>query len=204
MQIATKDLSLVPLWRWALVLALLFTMGAFIFAGLLRVCRAHRPSKRTILLTALSFTAGIVVTIFGPWLVRSALSRVILPEHRWEVTRATSPDGAVDAVMVGSGCGPMCADTYLVTVVPKGDQTPADVQRYVFSADDMVDAQIHWKEAHLLEITYKKAFINDFRNVSYPFAKFGDQASWEYKVELRLAPSSQGFSYLQDGTNRQN
>ena len=66
-----------------------------------------------------------------------------------------------------------------------------------FPSISMVDAQLHWKQPHLLEIGDKKALINDFRNVSYPFAKFGDQSSWRYKVELRLAPSSEGFSYLQ-------
>jgi hypothetical protein len=193
-----KNLSLVPFWRWALVLALLFTLGVFIVGALLRFWRAHRPPMRAVFWTVGAFIAGIVATAFGPSLVNTALSKIILPEHRWEVARVASPDGTVDAVMVGSGCGPLCADTYLVTVVPKGSKVPTDVERYAFSGDDMVDAQLHWKQPNLLEIAYKKARINDFRNVSYPFAKFGDQESWKYKVELRLAPSSEGFSYLQD------
>lgn len=193
-----RNLSLVPFWRWALGLALLFTLGVFIIAALLRFWRAHRPPTRAILWTVGAFIAGIAVTALGPTLINNVLSRMILPEHRWEVARVASPDGTVDAVMMGSGCGPLCADTYLVTVVPKGAKAPTDNERYAFSADDMVDAQLHWKQPHLLEIAYKKARINDFRNVSYPFAKFGDQASWEYEVELRLAPSSPGFSYLQN------
>jgi hypothetical protein len=152
---------------------------------------------RAVLWTVGAFITGIVVTAFGPSLVNSALSRIILPEQRREVARVPSPDGTVDALMVGSSCGPLCSDTYLVTVVPKGGKVPTDVERYAFSANDMVDAQLHWKQPHLLEIGDKKALINDFRNVSYPFAKFGDQSSWRYKVDLRLAPSSEGFSYLQ-------
>ena len=93
----------------------------------------------------------------------------------------------------GLAAAHVCSDTYQVTVLPKGAKTPTDAERYAFSADDMVGAQLHWKQPHLLEIVYKKARINDFRNISYPFAKFGDQASWEYKVEIRLAPSSEGF-----------
>jgi hypothetical protein len=192
-----KNLSQVPFWRWALVLGLLFTLGVFIFGALLRLWRAHRPPTRAILWTVGAFIMGVMVTAFGPSLVNSALSKIILPEHRWEAERVASPDGTVDAVMVGSGCGPLCSDTYQVTVVPKGASAPTEVEQYAFSADDMVDAQLHWKQPHLLEIVYKKARINDFRNISYPFAKFGDRASWEYKVEIRLAPSSEGFSYLQ-------
>lgn len=138
---------------------------------------------RTVLWTIGAFVAGIIVTAFGPSLVRSALSRIVLPEHRWEAARITSPDGTVDAVMVGSGCGPLCSDTYLVTVVPKGGKAPTDAEKYAFSADDMVDAQLHWNQPHLLEIEYKKARINNFRNVDYPFAKFCDQESWKYRVE---------------------
>ena len=89
---------------------------------------------RTVLWTIGAFVAGIIVTAFGPSLVRSALSRIVLPEHRWEAARITSPDGTVDAVMVGSGCGPLCSDTYLVTVVPKGGKAPTDAEKYAFSA----------------------------------------------------------------------
>jgi hypothetical protein len=122
-----KNLSLVPFWRWAPVLALLFTLGALIFGALLRFWRAHRPPTRAILWTVGAFIARIIVTAFGPSLVNSALSKIILPEHRWEVARVASPDGIVDAVMVGSGCGPLCSGTYQVTVVPKCSKAPTDV-----------------------------------------------------------------------------
>ncbi len=61
-----KNLSLIPFWRWALVLALLFTLGVFILGPLLRFWRAHRPPTRAILWTVGAFIAGVVVTAFGP------------------------------------------------------------------------------------------------------------------------------------------
>ena len=136
------------------------------------------------------------MTAVGPWLVSNILGKIILPEHRWEVARVLSPDQTVDAVIVGSGCGALCSDTYFVTVVPRRRKPPMDIERFAFSADDMADAQLHWQQPHLLEIRYSKALITNFRNVVYPFAIFGDQGSWDYQVELRLAPSSTGFSYL--------
>jgi hypothetical protein len=38
--------------------------------------------------------------------------------------------------------------------------------------------------------------INSFHNVVYPFGQQGNIESWHYAVEIRLAPSSSGFSYL--------
>src|SRR5580658_1156173 len=112
--------SLAPGWYWAVALALLLALAVFACVGVLRFWRGHHPPKRLILWTAVSFLSGIAVAVFGLWLLRSAFSKVIFPEHRREITRITSPDGTVDAVMEGSGCGALCSDTYLVTVIPKG------------------------------------------------------------------------------------
>ena len=106
---------------------------------------------------------------------------------RQEVARVTSPDGAVDAVMVVIGCGAMCSDTYLVAIVPRGGSAPSQYDSFAFSADDLSDAHLNWKQRHLLEIGYRRVLINQFRNVFYPFSKFGDPPSWNYRVELRLA-----------------
>jgi hypothetical protein len=83
-------------------------------------------------------------------------------------------------------------------VIPKGAKAPVDIQQFNFSTDDLTDAQMQWKQPHLLEIAYNRALINQFRNISYPFAKFGSPETWDYKVEIRLAPTSTGFSYLKE------
>jgi len=62
----------------------------------------------------------------------------------------------------------------------------------------MANPQIRWDEAHLLDISYDKAFIDSFRNVAYPFGKEGHPDSWNYEVEIRLVPTSSRFSYLTD------
>jgi hypothetical protein len=145
------------------------------------------------------FVAGIVVTLGTTWLLHAS-TRHFLGQNLHEIARATSPDGAVDAVLLINGCGAMCADNYLVTVVPKGTNAPADIENYLFSADDMADGQIRWRQSHLLEISYNKALIYQFRNLSHPFAKPGNIESWKYRVEVRLAPASPDFSYLQGAT----
>lgn len=147
----------------------------------------------------LSFAAGIAVGIFGPQLLRGGVDRVLFPEQRHEIARATSPDGMVDAVMEGIECGAPCSSGYSVSVVPKGSAPLKDPVQQVFIADDMVNAQIRWDEPHLLDISYGKALIDNFRNVTYPFGRAGDVGSWHYAVEIHLTPSSPTFSFLADG-----
>jgi hypothetical protein len=145
------------------------------------------------------FVAGIVFTL-GATRLLHASTRHFCKQNLHEIARTTSPDGAVDAVLLINGCGAMCADNYLVTVVPKGANAPADIENYLFSADEMAEGQIRWRQSHLLEISHNKRLIYRFRNLSYPFAKPGNMGSWKYQVEVRLAPASPDFSYLQRAT----
>ena len=160
--------------------------------------KGHLLRNRHVLHIAAAFLAGIAVAIVAPRLILSGLDKVIFPEHRQEILRITSPDGAVDAVMIESGCGAPCSTSHLVAVVPKGNKAPDDPERYVFSADDMVNQRLLWKQSHLLEIAYDKAYIYRFQNVWNPFGVPGNVESWKYEVEIRLGPSSTGFSYLPD------
>jgi hypothetical protein len=155
--------------------------------------------RSRVLFVFLSFSAGIAVGILAPWLLRDGAGRVLFPEHRHEIARATSPDGTVDAVMEGIECGAPCSSGYSVSVVPKGSAPPKDPVQHILVADDMVNAQIRWNESHLLDISYDRAFIHSFRNVTYPLGQRGNVESWRYAVEIRLSPSSARFSYLVDG-----
>lgn len=155
-------------------------------------------ARRT-LSVVLSFLAGIAVATIGPWLIRTGVGR-LFPLHYEEIARATSPDGTVDAVLEGNDCGAPCSAGYSVSVVPKGSPPLKDPVQQVFIADDMVNPQIRWDELHLLDITYDKAYIWSFHNITYPFGRPGDRASWKkYVVEIRLTPSSPRFSYLAEG-----
>lgn len=143
----------------------------------------------------ISFTAGMLVTIAAPRLIRAA-AVLIFPEHRTEVMRVSSPDGTVDAVAEQIDCGVLCSSTFEVSIVAKGAAALRDPVQDVFIADDVVNAQVRWKELHLLEIAYDKALIHSFRNVTSPLGRPGNVDSWRYRVEIRLSPSSPRFSYL--------
>ena len=138
------------------------------------------------------------MAVLAPKLVRAGFDRLVFPEHRKEISRSTSPDKIVDAVLEGADCGAPCSLNYFVSIVPKGGAASLDQAKQVFLADDAVNLQIRWSEPHLLEIGYDRALIQRFRNVAYPFATQGDARSWQYMTEIRLAPSSR-FSYLTYG-----
>jgi len=133
-----------------------------------------------------------------PKLIGRVADRWLFPKDRHEAARITSPDGTVDAVTEMIECGAPCSSTYAVSVVPKGGSAPMDAVQEVFVADDMVNVRVQWKESRLLDISYDKAFIRTFRNVTYPLGRPGNEESWRYAVEIHLSPSSARFSYLAD------
>jgi hypothetical protein len=154
---------------------------------------------KRVLLVLVSFVSGITLALLTPWLFHVAAGKILFPERRTEVSRVTSPDGRVDAVAERIDCGAPCSSGYSVSVVPRGATLPNDPAQRIFLADDIVNPQVKWDELHLLDIGYDKAFIQNFRNVTYPLGRPGNVESWGYAVEVHLSPSSSRFSYLPDG-----
>ncbi len=154
--------------------------------------------RRYIFYLAISFLGGIVCTVLVPRLISRAADHVF-PFAMQEIAREPSPDGVVDAVLIRDNCGAPCSYGYSVFIVPRGKPAPRNFEQDIFSADDMLDEKLVWKQPYLLDITYKRALIYKFRNVAYPLGEFGaKEHDWHYRVEIRLAPSSSGFSYLRD------
>ena len=153
--------------------------------------------RRGVIYLVASFLAGVASAMVVPRLV-SHTAEHVFPLALKEIARVPSPDGVVDAVMIRDNCGAPCSYGYTVFVVPKGEPAPNDFEGDVFSADDMVDQKLVWRQSHLLNISYSKALIYKFRNMVYPLGEFGaKEKNWHYKVEIQLVPSSTGFSYLQ-------
>jgi len=158
--------------------------------------------KKPQLLALSCFILGIISAILVPRLIFLVANRAIFPEQRIEVSRVTSPDAVVDAVVIEKNCGAPCSINHAVFVVPKGEKVPQDSDQAVFSADDISGDKLVWKESHLLEVSYTRAFIFNFRNVVYPLNASKSARAPAYRVEIRLAPSSAGFSYLSESEAR--
>jgi hypothetical protein len=129
--------------------------------------------------------------------LKHILDRAVFPDHWVETSRKTSPDGMVDAVMISRDCGAPCSTNYSVYIVPKGHQVGQKTDHSNFSADDVTGAKLVWKQPRLLEVGYDKAFIVGFQNVAYLLEATNSQGGL-HRVEIRLAPTSQSFSYLTD------
>ena len=157
-------------------------------------------NRRIILWTFVAFVAGIAVAVFVGARLNAIASRSVFPMQYREVGRAVSPDGVVEAVLVETDCGVPCSVGCAVRIVPKGMKASTGLPEPVFLAQYIVNPRIRWLEPHLLEVAFDKALINSFRNIEYPLAHSGEKGSFRYMVEIRLAPSSPRFSYLDDRT----
>jgi len=154
--------------------------------------------QREVLSILISFITGVACAVLMPRLIGGVADRWLFPLDHHEAARTTSPDGTVDAVTEVIECGAPCSSTYAVSVVPRGDAAPTDAAQRIFVADDVVNRRVQWKELHLLDISYDKAFIHSFRNVTYPLGRAGNVESWRYAVEIHLSPSSARFPYLSE------
>lgn len=78
-----------------------------------------------------------------------------------EVTRTTSPDKIVDAVLIKNNCGATTSYSYRVFIIPAGNEPN---NNSIFLADKVEDLKISWKSLKNLSITYSKARIFEFTN----------------------------------------
>jgi hypothetical protein len=155
--------------------------------------------------TAIAFTA-----VVGVWFVSGCKDRSVPYEDASsktsEVTRVTSPNGQLDAVLVTHIYGPAGGGgvDFNVYIVPKGVPVHMKAGREIFSADPMTGQQLVWKRDHLLEIHYDIAYINSFRNLwgLHEVEDTGSSGERDYEVEIRLMPASDSSALTPDGSFR--
>ena len=78
-----------------------------------------------------------------------------------EVSRTTSPDGRVDAVLAERNCGAASSFAYRVFLAPRGQKI---ANNPLFVADHVSNLNIRWENPHQLVITYSQANIHGFVN----------------------------------------
>jgi hypothetical protein len=107
-----------------------------------------------------------------------------VPVESHEISRITSPDSVVDAVLTRSGIDATTAFVYRVYLVPRGRpvNTPALASSELFRADQVEALESRWARTKLLEISYTRARIFHFSN----FWNTRELDQFAYTVELRL------------------
>jgi len=116
-----------------------------------------------------------------------------------EEARVTSPNGVLDAVMIlENGSGALGGLAWHAFIVAKGSAVDVQKPHEIFRASTLTGEKLTWSQPHLLEIHYDTANIERFRNLwgLYEIRDVGSAGERAYLVEIRLAPSSQGFSLL--------
>jgi len=116
-----------------------------------------------------------------------------------EEARVTSPNGALDAVMIlENGSGPLGGLAWHACIVAKGSAVDVHKSHEIFRASTLTGEKLIWSQPHLLEIHYDMANIEEFRNLWAldEIRDVGSTGERDYFVEIRLEPSSHGFSLL--------
>jgi hypothetical protein len=119
--------------------------------------------------------------------------------HLSEDTRVTSPDGKLDAVLIREDGGDAPSGfEWHVFIVAKGRAPEIHRSKEIFRASTLTNERLAWSQPHLLEIHFGAANIEQFRNLwgLYEIQDVGSQGEHNYLVEIRLVPSSNGFSLL--------
>ena len=97
-------------------------------------------------------------------------------------TRITSPDSALDAVLVCDGYGGAVGGVdWFVYVLPKGGAALTGPDKAVLDASELDGAKLRWRTSRILEIHYDRAEILHFRS-TWPES--------DHPIEIRLMPSS--------------
>ena len=100
-----------------------------------------------------------------------------------EITRKSSPDGKVDAVVLKINTHSTTPYSYRLYIVPK-DKKVQNIENELFLANRVDELLINWEANKLLEINYKNARIFHFSN----FWHSKEVDNFKYIVELKLHP----------------
>jgi hypothetical protein len=106
-----------------------------------------------------------------------------------ELSRITSPDGKLDAVLIEGSGGATTSVSLRVFVVMKDTEfTQQGVtfqrEQASFTADSVKDLNLRWTRPSLLHIEYSKARIFSLSN----FGSVKDVNSLQFNYEIRLEP----------------
>ncbi|HEV3510566.1 MAG TPA: hypothetical protein VGS05_02610 [Candidatus Sulfotelmatobacter sp.] len=123
-----------------------------------------------------------------------------------ELSRVTSPNGQLDAVLTqdlygGAVGGGVDSEVYIVR---KSAPVKLDTAYTILQADPFTKAKLVWKQDHVLQIYYDVAHIERFRNLwgLHEVENVGSAGERDFDVEIRLEPLSDFSILAPDGSFR--
>jgi hypothetical protein len=154
------------------------------------------------------FRALLLGLAFFSFAVLAACDRQSVPRLDSDVTelsRVTSPNGQLDAVLTqdfyGGAVGGVDSEVYIVR---KGASVKLESAYTILQADPFTKAKLVWKQDHLLQIYYDVAHIERFRNLwgLHEVENVGSTGERDFDVEIRLEPLSDFSILAPDGSFR--
>ena len=125
----------------------------------------------TTIITIIILIAGVMMFFLKD------LEKDFVPE---EISRFTSPDSKVDAVLMQTNGGATTSYGYFLHIVPKGKSTKKGDE--IFRADRVEGLIFKWIKVTQLEIKFKKAKIYHFSNYWYS----EEVNNFNYRVDIDL------------------
>jgi hypothetical protein len=109
-----------------------------------------------------------------------------------EISRTTSPDSVVDAVIIESDAGATTSFAYSLYIVPKGGNFKKGYESFI--SDHIDGLRVFWKQDRFLIIEYNKGRVFKFQN----FWETKELQNFRYVVEIRLVPKTESFSLSEE------
>ncbi len=142
-------------------------------------------------LNVISIIAGIAVIVVLCYIIYIVAVHIAFSPDKptiTELTRISSPDGVVDAVLIKKGTHSTVPVGYEVYLVPQGKSISNAFSEFL--SDHTNALEIYWKQDKLLVISYKQARIFKFSN----FWHSKEVQNFKYVVELQLEQKGKGFA----------
>jgi hypothetical protein len=109
-----------------------------------------------------------------------------------EISRVTSPDSVVDAVLVEVDGGALSSNEQILYIVPKGEKYEKGHELFV--GDHIEGLKVFWKQDKFLVIQYDQGRVFRFSS----FWESREVQNFRYVVELRLMPTAANFSLSEE------
>jgi len=145
--------------------------------------------RNAILLIVFAYVLGIASPYLAFWGF-GALARLWFPGE--EVSRLTSPDGVLDAVVVRHNPGAMSSYLYYLYIVPSGTtNVERSGEHWIVNTSEGDELKVRWEKPHFLTVDIGDSHVKGFANLWY------SKRVNDYYVELTLSSVS-GKRYLQE------
>jgi hypothetical protein len=129
-----------------------------------------------------------VLGVASPYIISNAIGWALFGSGSGhEMSRKTSPDGVLDAVVIENDPGAMSSFIYYLYLVPKGEKVSSHSDPYIVNTSEGEELKTNWQKPHFLEVSAGDSHIKWFANLWY------SKRVPNYYVELKLTTGDEDY-----------